>query len=60
MLIIKCPADKGKTVVVEDKDVCLERMQRQIDEGDSKSAKEKAKTLLNKIHRKLVAQLKKW
>ena len=59
MSIIICPADKGKAVVVEDRDVYMENMQKQVDEGDCKPAKGKEKTLLNKIHRKLVAQLKK-
>ena len=58
--IIICPADKGKAVVVEDRDAYKEKMQQQIDEGDYKPAKGKEKTLLNKIHGKLVAQLKKW
>jgi len=59
MSIIICPADKGKAVVVEDRDAYMEKMQKQVDEGDYKPAKGKEKTLLNKIHRKLVAQLKK-
>ena len=59
MSIIICPADKGKAVVVEDRDGYMEKMQKQRDEGDYKPAKGKEKTLLNKIHRKLVAQLKK-
>jgi len=59
MSIIICPADKGKAVVVEDRDTYMEKMQKQVDEGDYKPAKGKEKTLLNKIHRKLVAQLKK-
>ena len=59
MSIIICPADKGKNIVVEDRDAYMEKMQKQVDEGDYKPAKGKEKTLLNKIHRKLVAQLKK-
>ena len=59
MSIIICTADKGKAIVVEDRDAYMEKMQKQVDEGDYKPAKGKEKTLLNKIHRKLVAQLKK-
>ena len=36
MSIIICPADKGKAVVVEDRDTYIEKMQQQIDEGDYK------------------------
>ena len=57
--IIICPADKGIAVVVEYRDAYMEKMQQQIDEGDYKPAKGKEKMLLNKIHGKLVAQLKK-
>jgi len=56
--IIICPADKGKAVVIEDRDAYLRKMQDQIDEGDYQLAKGNEKTLLNKIHRRLMAQLK--
>ena len=56
--IIICPADKGKAVVIEDRDAYLRKMQDQIDEGDYQLAKGNEKKLLNKIHRRLMAQLK--
>ena len=57
--IIICPADKGKAVVVEAKENYIYKMQQQINEGDYELAKGSEKTLLRKIHQKLVAQLKK-
>ena len=57
--IIICSADKGKAVVVEDTDAYIYKMQQQINEGDYEIAKGSEKTLLRKIHQKLVAQLKK-
>ena len=56
--IIICPADKGKAIVIEDKDTYLAKMQQQIDEGDYKLEKRKEKTLLDKLHKKLLNQLK--
>ena len=55
--IIICPADKGKAIVIEDKDTYLANVQQQIDEGDYKLEKRKEKTLLDKLHKKLLNQL---
>ena len=57
-LIIICAADKGKAVVVEDTETYMSKVQQQINEGDYELAKGNEKTLLRKIHLKLVAQLK--
>ena len=54
-----CSADKGKAVVVEDAENYIYKMQQQINEGDYELAKGSEKTLLQKNHQKLVAQLKK-
>ena len=56
--IIICPADKGKAIVIEDRDTYLVKMQQQIDEGDYKLEKRKEKTLLDKLHKKLLNQLR--
>ena len=56
--IIICPADKGKAIVIEDKQTYLTKMQEQIDEGDYKLESRKEKTLLDKLHKKLINQLK--
>jgi hypothetical protein len=50
--IIICPADKGKAVVIEDRDTYLMKMQEQIDAGDYEIAKASGKTLMSKIHKK--------
>ena len=34
--IVICPADKGKAIVIEDRDSYLSKMQQQLDEGDYK------------------------
>ena len=47
--IIICPEDKGKAIVIEDRDTYLAKMQQQIDEGDHKLEKRKEKMLLNKL-----------
>ena len=56
--IIICPADKGKAIVIEDKENYIQKMYQQIDEGDYAKATQSEKTLLDSIHQKLVAQLK--
>ena len=56
--IIICSADKGKAVVVEDTETYMSKVQQQINEGDYELAKGNEKTLLRRIHIKLVAQLK--
>ena len=56
---IICSADKGKAVVVEDTETYIYKMQQQINEGDCELAKGSEKSLLRKIHQKLLAQLKK-
>ena len=48
--IIICPADKGKAIVIEDRDTYLRKMQEQIDDGDYKLENRKEKTLLDKLH----------
>jgi hypothetical protein len=55
--IVICPADKGKAIVIEDRDCYLSKMQQQLDEGDYKINNNKEKTLLNKLHKKLMNQL---
>ena len=56
--IVICPADKGKAIVIEDRDTYLSKMQQQIDEGDYMLDNRKEKTLLDKLHKKLLNQLK--
>ena len=58
--IIICPADKGKAIVIEDKENYIQKMYQQIEEGDYTKATKSEKTLLDGIHQKLVnvAQLK--
>ena len=58
--IIICPADKGKAIVIEDKQTYLTKMQEQIDEGDYKLESRKEKTLLDKLHKKLIIQSKSY
>ena len=40
---IICSADKGKAIVIEDKDTYLAKMQQQFDLGDNKLEKRKEK-----------------
>jgi len=56
--IIICPADKGKAIVIEDRETYLSKMQDQIDEGDYELNGRKEKTILDKLHKKLTTQLK--
>ena len=56
--IIICPADKGKAVVVEDKENYLTKTRDQIAEGEYELAKGKEKTILTRLHGKLMNQLK--
>jgi len=55
--IIICPAGKGKAVVVEDRDVYMAKTQDQIHEGDYVLCNKSEKTILRKLHRKLMDQL---
>ena len=55
--IIICPADKGKAVVVEDREVYLMKTQHQISEGDYVKTNKKEKTILRNLHKKIVDQL---
>ena len=48
--IIICPADKGKAIVIEDRETYLSKMQDQIDEGDYELNGRKEKTILDKLH----------
>ena len=50
--IVICPADKGKAIVIEDRDNYLSKMQDQLDEGDYELDGRKEKTLLDKLHKK--------
>ena len=56
--IIICPADKGKAVVVEDKLAYLMKTKDQLAEGDYELAKGKERTIISRLHRKLMNQLK--
>jgi len=56
-LFFICPADKGKAIVIEDRDVYVSKMQDQIDDGDYKLENPKEKTLPDKLHKKLMNQL---
>jgi len=55
--IIICPADKGKAVVVEDRDSYLAKTQDQIHEGDYERTNRSEKAILRKLHRNLMNQL---
>ena len=55
--IIICPADKGKAIVIEDRDNNILKQNAEIDQGDYVLAKGKEKSLIDKIHKKLVKQL---
>ena len=56
--IIMCPVDKGKAIVIEDRDNYLRKQYEEINQGDYELAKGKEKSLLDRIHKKLVKQLK--
>ena len=56
--IVICPADKGKAIVIEDRDIYLSKMQNQLDEGDYELNGRTEKTLLDKLHKKLTTQRK--
>ena len=56
--IIICPADKGRAIVLEDRDSYLLKLQQQLDEGDYIIDNRKEKTLLDKLHKKLLNQLR--
>ena len=49
---IICPADKGKAVAVEDREVYLMKTQDQINEGDYVKASKKEKTILRDLHKR--------
>ena len=59
MSIIIFSAIKRKAVVNEDTETYIYKMQQQINEEDNELAKGSKKTQVQKIHQKLVAQLKK-
>jgi len=50
--IIICPADKGKAIVIEDKETYIQKMYQQIDEGDYTKAIKSEQTLLDNIQQK--------
>ena len=56
--IVICPADKGRAIVIEDRDSYLSKMQQQLDEGDYGIDNRKEKTLLDKLHKKISNQLR--
>ena len=56
--IIICPADKGKAVVVEDRETYLAKTQDQIHEGNYELSNKNEKTILRKLHRKIIDQLR--
>ena len=55
--IIICPADKGKAVVVEDREMYMAKTVDQIHEGSYELVNKGEKTILRKLHRKLMNQL---
>ena len=56
--IIICPADKGRAIVIEDREAYFLKMRQQLDEGDYIINNRKEKTLLDKLHKKIIGQLK--
>ena len=52
-----CPADKGKAVVVEDRDTYIAKTKDQIHEGDYVVTERTEKAILRSLHRKIVDQL---
>ena len=48
--IIICPADKGKAVVVEDRETYLAKTQDQIHEGNYELSNKNEKTILRTLH----------
>ena len=50
--IVICPTDKGRAIVIEDRDWFLSNKQQQLDEGNYKINNMKEKTLLDKLHKK--------
>jgi hypothetical protein len=55
--IIICPADKGKAIAIEDIKSYMSKLQDQLDEGDYELVSKNEKTILRKLHRKLMDQL---
>ena len=55
--LIICPADKGKAIVVEDRETYMAKTIDQIHEGNYDLVKKGEKTILRKLHRKLMNQL---
>ena len=55
--IVICPADKGRAIVIEDRDSYLSKMQQQLDEGDYVIDNQQEKNLLDKMHKKISNQL---
>ena len=55
--IIICPADKGKAVVVEDRETYMSKTHDQIHEGDYVLTNRSEKAILQRLHRKLMNQL---
>jgi hypothetical protein len=55
--IIICPADKGKAVVVLDRETYMSKTHDQIHEGDYVLTNRSEKAILQRLHRKLMNQL---
>ena len=55
--IIICPADKGKAVVIEDRDAYMAKTIDQIHEGNYELVKKGEKTILRRLHKRLMDQL---
>ena len=49
---------KGRAFVIKDCETYLSKMQQQLDEGDCIIDNWKEKTLLDKLHKKIISQLK--
>ena len=56
-LIIICPADKGKAVVVEDRETYMAKTVDQIHKGSYELVNKGEQSFLRKLHRKLMNQL---
>jgi hypothetical protein len=55
--IVICAADKGRAIVIEDKNSYLQKLQNQLDEGDYELSDRKEENIVQSIHRKLVNKL---
>ena len=58
--IIICPADKGKAVVVEDRETYMSKTHDQIHEGNYVLTDRSEKVILQRLHRKLRRFANNW